>query len=100
MDLIKVNGKLLELLLLNVLNEHKAYGYELTNRLAPVYQKSSGTIYLALKSLCERELVSRESELSAGRIRVYYTLSSEGRIYLSSLREKLDLELKDLQSFL
>ena len=88
MDLIKVNGKLLELLLLNVLNEHKAYGYELTNRFAPVYQKSSGTIYLALKSLCERELVSRESELSAGRIRVYYTLSSEGRIYLSSLREK------------
>ena len=86
MDLIKVNGKLLELLLLNVLNEHKAYGYELTNRFAPVYQKSSGTIYLALKSLCERELVSRESELSAGRIRVYYTLSSEGRIYLSSLR--------------
>lgn len=28
------------------------------------------------------------------------SVSSEGRIYLSSLREKLDLELKDLQSFL
>ena len=78
MDLIKVNGKLLELLLLNALNEHKAYGYELTNRFTPIYQKSSGAIYLALKSLCERELVSRESELFAGRIRVYYALSSEG----------------------
>ena len=97
MDLIKVNGKLLELLLLNALNEHKAYGYELTNRFTPIYQKSSGAIYLALKSLCERELVSRESELFAGRIRVYYALSSEGRIYLGNLRDKLDLELKNLQ---
>ena len=100
MDLIKVNGKLLELLLLNVLNEHKAYGYELTNRFAPVYQKSSGTSEMSLQKHRKSKWVSRESELSAGRIRVYYTLSSEGRIYLSSLREKLDLELKDLQSFL
>ena len=49
MALIKVNGKLLELLLLNALNEHKAYGYELTNRFTPIYQKSSGAIYLALR---------------------------------------------------
>ena len=61
MDLIKVNGKLLELLLLNALNEHKAYGYELTNRFTPIYQKSSGAIYLALKSLCERELMLKGS---------------------------------------
>lgn len=74
--------------------------YELTNRFTPIYQKSSGAIYLALKSLCERELVSRESELFAGRIRVYYALSSEGRIYLGNLRDKLDLELKNLQSLL
>lgn len=33
MDLIKVNGKLLELLLLNALNEHKAYDYFLLGTL-------------------------------------------------------------------
>ncbi len=51
MNLIKVNGRLLELLLLNALKENKAYGYELTNRFAPVYRISSGVIYLALQSL-------------------------------------------------
>ena len=100
MDLIKVNGKLLELLLLNVLNEHKAYGYELTNRFAPVYRISSGVIYLALKSLCERGLISRDSELSAGRIRVYYTIEKEGEVYRDSLHRKLEQELKDLYTFL
>lgn len=58
MNLIKVNGRLLELLLLNALKGNKAYGYELTNRFAPVYRISSGVIYLALKSLCERGLIS------------------------------------------
>lgn len=51
MNLIKVNGRLLELLLLNALKENKAYGYELMNRFAPVYRISSGVIYLALQSL-------------------------------------------------
>lgn len=49
MNLIKVNGRLLELLLLNALKGNKAYGYELTNRFAPVYRISSGVTYLALK---------------------------------------------------
>lgn len=100
MNLIKVNGRLLELLLLNALKGNKAYGYELTNRFAPVYRISSGVIYLALKSLCERGLISRDSELSAGRIRVYYTIEKEGEVYRNSLHRKLEQELKDLYTFL
>ena len=100
MNLIKVNGRLLELLLLNALKGNKAYGYELANRFAPVYRISSGVIYLALKSLCERGLSSRDSELSAGRIRVYYTIEKEGEVYRDSLHRKLEQELKDLYTFL
>lgn len=100
MDLIKVNGRLLELLLLSALKESKAYGYELTNRFVPVFQISSGAIYSALKSLCERGLVSRDSELSTGRIRVYYTIDKEGEVYRDNLYKKLKQESKDLYTFL
>lgn len=100
MNLIKVNGRLLELLLLSALKENKAYGYELANRFASVYKISSGVIYLALKSLCERGLISRDSELSVGRIRVYYTIEKEGEVYRDNLYGKLEQELKNLYTFL
>lgn len=100
MNLIKVNGQLLELLLLNALKEDKAYGYELMNRFAPVYKIPSGVIYLALKSLCERGLISRDSELFAGRIRVYYTINKKGKIHLENLLDELDNELENLKNFL
>lgn len=100
MNLIKVNERLLELLLLNALKGNKAYGYKLINRFAPVYKISSGVTYLALKSLCERGLISRDSELSAGRIRVYYTIEKEGEFYRDNLYGKLEQELKDLYAFL
>lgn len=100
MNLIKVNGRLLELLLLSALKENKAYGYELANRFASVYKISSGVIYLALKSLCERGLISRDSELAVGRIRVYYTIEKEGEVYWDNLYGKLEQELKNLYTFL
>lgn len=40
------------------------------------------------------------SELSAGRIRVYYTIEKEGEVYRDSLHRKLEQELKDLYTFL
>ena len=80
MNLFKINGRLLELLLLNALKENKAYGYEMTNRFALVY--------------------SRDSELSAGKIRVYYTIDKKGEVYRDNLHGKLEQELKDLYTFL
>lgn len=100
MNLIKVGGPLLEFLLLNALKEDRTYGYELASRFAQVYQITPGVIYAALKSLREKGLVNRESEISSGRVRIYYTLSSEGAVYLSNLRDKLDRELENLQVFM
>lgn len=94
MNLIKVGGPLLEFLLLNALKEDRTYGYKLVSRFAPVYQITSGAIYPALKSLREKGLVNRESEISSGRVRIYYTLSSEGAVYLNNLQEKLDSNWK------
>ncbi len=100
MNLIKINGGLLELLLLNALKEDKAYGYELMNRFAPVYKIPSGVIYLALKSLCEKGLIRRDNELFAGRIRVYYIINKKGKIRLDDLLDELDNELENLEKFL
>ena len=99
MNFIKVGGPLLEFLLLNALKGSRTYGYELVSRFAPVYQITSSAIYTALKSLREKGLVNRESEISSGRVRIYYTLNSEGAVYLSNLQDKLHSELEDLKTF-
>ena len=88
MNLFKINGRLLELLLLNALKENKAYGYEMTNRFALVYSPCSGILFL----VC--------GELSAGKIRVYYTIDKKGEVYRDNLHGKLEQELKDLYTFL
>ncbi len=66
--------------------------------LSPVYQMTSGTIYLALKSLYGRGLVSREEKVCSGRMRIYYMISKEGEIYLNDLRDKLKSKLENLQT--
>lgn len=74
-----------------VMRERPAYGYELAARLAKMtrghFKVSYGTIYPFLRRLEGRRLLRSRKDESSGR--VYYELTTEGRLAQEELLRKL-----------
>jgi DNA-binding PadR family transcriptional regulator len=74
-----------------VMRERPAYGYELAARLAKMsrghFKVSYGTIYPFLRRLERRRLLRSRRDESSGR--VYYELTTEGRLAQEELLRKL-----------
>ncbi len=76
----------LSLLLLQLLDEHESYGYELVQRLHAIGLTDvlEGTVYPALARLeRERRITSRLVSSSSGPARKYYRPTSTGRTALA-----------------
>lgn len=74
------------MLLLKLLSEKDMYGYEMIDTLRKrsenVFELKAGTLYPLLHGLEERRaLISYEKE-AGGKVRRYYSLTSEGKKYL------------------
>lgn len=99
MILLSVNKFLLELLLLNQMSLQDTYGYELATRVISGIEIASGRIYSSLRSLNRRGMIIRESKIVNGKVRIYYSITTEGDVYRQNLQRQLEREatvLKEL----
>lgn len=94
MDKEMMKGSI-DLLLLSLIAQRDAYGYEMTKALKQLsdgaYEMSEGTLYPALKRLERKQWVrSYWSETAAGR-RKYYQMTDSGRKELEIKRRNFEL---------
>jgi PadR family transcriptional regulator PadR len=89
---VQVRKGILELCILNALEDHERYGYELVKTLAalPGFGITEGTLYPLLSRLRAQGLVKTRLEESAeGPARKYYALSPAGRASVAPMNEYL-----------
>ena len=94
--LFKISSPLLQLMILNLLSKNSSYGYEITNTLHSIYPISESSVYTSLKELSEKELVACEFKIIGGKLRKYYSITSNGRVVLSQKNPICRKQLNDL----
>lgn len=81
-----------ELLVLRVLAVREMYGYELARTIRETTGEAlslgEGVLYPALHALESRGLLRTRRRAVAGRTRVYYTITAQGRRRLEALRSE------------
>ncbi|MCM1181772.1 MAG: PadR family transcriptional regulator [Roseburia sp.] len=80
------------MLLLRLLEDKDMYGYEMIENLEKrsnnVFQLKAGTLYPLLHSLEEKRCLTSYERAVNGKMRKYYSLTREGRKYLSLKKEE------------
>ena len=91
----------LELCVLALLDHNDYYGYELVSKLSSEIAITEGTIYPLLRRLKIDGLVTTYlEESSEGPTRKYYSLTTEGKKKLKSLRKEWDSFALKVNKFL
>lgn len=79
----------LEILLLSILEESDCYGYQLAKSIQDqsngLIKLGDGTMYNILYKLLDKGYISSYDKIFGKKIRVYYHLKPEGKIYLDQL---------------
>lgn len=79
----------LDMLLLSILNENDCYGYQLSKSIQDqsngLIKLGDGTMYNILYKLLDKGYISSYDKIIGKKIRVYYHLKPEGKIYLDQL---------------
>ena len=94
--LFKLSAPLLRLMILNLLATNSSYGYEITNTLRTIYPMNESSLYIALKELSEKEFVTCQFKIIAGKLRKYYSITSSGRVVLSQKNPICRKQLNDI----
>ena len=80
------------MLILRLLEEKDMYGYEMIDTLESrsnhVFSLKAGTLYPLLHSLEEKHYLDCYEQETNGKIRKYYSLTGEGKKYLSVRKEE------------
>jgi len=78
-----------ELVVLGLLAEHEMYGYEIARSIKAAsgnaFSLGEGVLYPVLHAMEARGLVRTRTARVAGRIRIYYSLTAQGRKRLDRL---------------
>jgi len=81
-----------ELVVLRVLASREMYGYELARTIrettSDALSLGEGVLYPALHALESRGLLRTRRRAVAGRTRVYYAITPQGRRHLEALRQQ------------
>ncbi len=87
---------LTQLLILLILKHGPQHGYELANRLEPIYRRrlSPGTIYPLLQRMESKEYIQSTTMIVSGRKRKTYVVTRLGRIAMDNAQETLQSILK------
>ena len=80
------------MLLLGLLNEKDMYGYEmietLERRSNHMFDLKAGTLYPLLHSMESKQLLASYEREEAGKRRKYYSITKEGKHYLSKRKKE------------
>ncbi|MDD9138418.1 helix-turn-helix transcriptional regulator [Fructobacillus sp. CRL 2054] len=79
---IKIPNRVLEAVILSVLQEEPLYGYALTKKIQSEVPISDSTTYPVLRRLEKAGLVTTSSKVFAERVRKYYELTDAGQLHL------------------
>ncbi|WP_127849861.1 PadR family transcriptional regulator [Lacticaseibacillus hulanensis] len=82
---------ILEGIILEIINEHETYGYEITSRLQQMGfdDIAQGTVYTVLLRLEKKQLVTVSSKKSTqGPMRKFYALNAAGQVELATFWQR------------
>ena len=81
-----LNGPMFDLLVLSVIAEEDAYGYQISQIIKRASSSTKdSTLYPILKRLQERQYVETYDRQFQGRNRKYYRITETGKRYLAEL---------------
>lgn len=73
-----LNAAMVDLLVLSIVREGDAYGYQISQILKPISNAKDSTLYPVLKRLMENGWVQAYDQPCQGRNRRYYHITEEG----------------------
>ena len=82
------SSTLIEFLILAILDKEDSYGYEISQTIKLIADIKESTLYPILKKLEKSQYLETYSQEYQGRKRKYYSLTSNGREQLSTLKEE------------
>lgn len=84
-----LNALMFDLLVLSVISEEDAYGYQISQIIKRASSSTKdSTLYPILKRLQENHFVQTYDQQFQGRNRKYYTITAEGKQYLTELTKE------------
>lgn len=84
-----LNAPMFDLLVLSVISEEDAYGYQISQIIKRASSSTKdSTLYPILKRLQENHFVQTYDQQFQGRNRKYYTITAEGKQYLTELTKE------------
>ena len=89
--LFTLNGPMTDFLVLAVVSQEDAYGYQISQILKRVSNTKDSALYPVLKRLQENHYVETYDQPFQGRNRKYYTITPEGREQCRQLRSEWSL---------
>ncbi len=86
--LFTLNGPMTDLLILSVVSQRDAYGYQISQILKQVSGTKDSALYPVLKRLQENGFVETYDQPFQGRNRKYYTITPQGRDQCEQLKQQ------------
>lgn len=94
----------IELVLLTLLRERDMYGYEMTQaikeRSNDMVSVSEGSLYVTLYRLMNDGDITDRREIIGKRMRIYYSITEQGKEKVGVLREEYERMAKGIKNFL
>lgn len=85
-----LNAPMFDLLVLSVIAESDAYGYQISQIIKRAANTKDSTLYPVLRRLQEQHFLETYDEQYQGRNRKYYTITEEGRRCQEELAKEWD----------
>ncbi len=85
-----LNAPMFDLLVLSVIAESDAYGYQISQIIKRAANTKDSTLYPILRRLQEQHFVETYDEQYQGRNRKYYTITDSGGYYQEELSKEWD----------
>lgn len=83
-----VNGAMMDLLVLSVIEEGDAYGYQISQIVKRAATIKDSSLYPILRRLQENGYVETYDRQFQGRNRRYYKITSQGRLFREQLADE------------
>lgn len=88
---------LMEMLILSIVDRGDSYGYQISQRIKPVWGLKDSALYPVLKRLSESGYIQAYDKPFQGRNRKYYHMTESGHAYYQMLTQEWKGHLEAIQ---
>ena len=86
-----LNTPMFDFLVLSVIANHDAYGYEISQIIKKAANTKDSTLYPILKRLQDSQFVETYDQQYQGRNRKYYKITDSGKVHQQNLLKEWDI---------